>query len=153
MADNMPEEIVRDDRENVCFGCSPHNEDGLRLRFVRTRDGGVEASYTAPEKFCGAEGVIHGGIQAAMLDEVLGIAAHVGLADDDLDMVTVDFRLRYRRPAPVGRQVAVRGRFLRMVGRDVYVEGEIVDDGGETLTTAAARWRLVNREPRSGGDS
>jgi uncharacterized protein (TIGR00369 family) len=149
----MAEEIVRDDPENGCFGCSPHNQDGLRLRFVKAQDGAVEASYTAPRKFSGAEGVIHGGIQAAMLDEVLGIAAHVGLGDEELDMVTADFRLKYRRPAPVGTQVAVRGRFLRLVGRDVYVEGEIVDERGETLTTAAARWRLVNREPRSSGDS
>ncbi len=147
----MPEEIVNDEPGNHCFGCSPHNEDGLRLRFVKTQSNAVEASYTAPSKFCGSEGIIHGGIQAAMLDEVLGVAAHAGLDDRELDLVTAEFRLNYQRPAPVGRPVVVRGRLVRTDGRDVYLEGEIIDEGGRTLTTAEARWRRIKRRPEPSG--
>ena len=147
----MPEEIVNDDPGNHCFGCSPHNEDGLRLRFVKTRSDTVETSYTAPSKFCGPEGIIHGGIQAAMLDEVLGVAAHACIDDEELEVVTAEFRLEHRRPALVGRRVVVRGRLVRTDGRDVYLEGEIIDEGGETLTTAEARWRRIDRRPEPGG--
>jgi uncharacterized protein (TIGR00369 family) len=143
----MLEEIVNDDPGNHCFGCSPHNEDGLRLRFAKTSSDAVETSYTAPPKFCGPEGVIHGGIQAAMLDEVLGVTAHACLDDPQLEVVTADFRLSYRRPAPVGRRVVVRGRLVRNDGRDVYLEGEIVDEDGRTLTTAEARWRRIDGRP------
>jgi len=147
----MPEEIVNDDPGNHCFGCSPHNEDGLRLRFVKTQSDAVETSYTAPSKFCGPEGVIHGGIQAAMLDEVLGVAAHACMDDEELEVVTAEFSLNYRRPALVGRRVVVRGRLVRTDGRDIYLEGEIIDEGGETLTTAEARWRRIDRRPEPGG--
>jgi uncharacterized protein (TIGR00369 family) len=147
----MPEEIVNDDPGNHCFGCSPHNEDGLRLRFVKTQSDVVETSYTAPSKFYGSEGVIHGGIQAAMLDEVLGVAAHACTDDEELEIVTAEFRLNYRRPAPVGRPVVVRGRLVRTDDRDVYLEGEIIGEGGETLTTAEARWRRIERRPESNG--
>ena len=147
----MPEEIVNDDPGNHCFGCSPHNEDGLRLRFVKTHIDVVETSYTAPSKFCGPEGIIHGGIQAAMLDEVLGVAAHACVDNEELEIVTAEFHLNYRRPAPVGRPVVVRGRLVRTDGRDVYLEGEIIGEGGETLTTAEARWRRIERRPETSG--
>jgi len=147
----MPEEIVNDDPGNHRFGCSPHNEDGLRLRFVKTQNDVVETRYTAPSKFCGSEGVIHGGIQAAMLDEVLGVAAHACTDDEELEIVTAEFRLNYRRPAPVGRPVVVRGRLVRTDGRDVYLEGEIIGEDGQTLTTAEARWRRIERRPETSG--
>jgi uncharacterized protein (TIGR00369 family) len=147
----MPEEIVNDDPGNHCFGCSPHNEDGLRLRFVKTRSDVVETRYTAPSKFCGPEGIIHGGIQAALLDEVLGVAAHACLDDENPELVTAEFRLSYRRPALVERPVVVRGRLVRTDGRDVYLEGEIIDEEGQTLTTAEARWRRIDRRPDSSG--
>jgi uncharacterized protein (TIGR00369 family) len=147
----MPEEIVNDDPGNHCFGCSPHNEDGLRLRFVKTHSDVVETSYTAPSKFCGPEGIVHGGIQAALLDEVLGVAAHTCLDAEDPELVTAEFRLSYRRPAPVGRPLVARGRLLRSDDRDVYLEGEIVDEEGRILTTAEARWRRIERRRESGG--
>jgi len=145
----MDDLIVNDDPGNRCFGCSPHNPGGLRLRFARSGPGAVEARYTAPEGLCGAPGVIHGGIQAALLDEVMGMAAHVderGADDERLHIVTVDFRLRYRRPAPTGRPLLVRGRLVRREGRDYFMAGEIVGEDGRPLTSAEARWRRI--EPR-----
>jgi len=133
--------------ENRCFGCSPDNPRGLRLRFESGDDGEVWTEYAAPEELCGAPGVVHGGIQAALLDEVLGHAAHVGSQEDDFDLVTVDFRLRYRRPAPTGTPLRIRGRLLRAEDRDYYVEGEIVDATGEVLTRAEARWRRIPPRP------
>ena len=86
-----------------------------------------------------------------MLDEVLGVAAHACIDDEELEIVTAEFRLNYRRPAPVGRPLVVRGRLLRSDGRDVYLEGEIIGEGGQTLTTAEARWKRVERRPESSG--
>ena len=130
---------------DLCFGCGQRNAQGLRLRFREAGAGAVETSYVAPDHFAGAPGVIHGGIQAAILDEVLGHAAHAGSGEDDFDVVTVDFRLRYRRPAPTGVPLTIRGRLLRTEQRDFFVEGEIVDATGRVLTQAEARWRRVER--------
>ena len=38
----MSKLIVNDWPDNRCFGCSPHNESGLRLTFVETTPGSVE---------------------------------------------------------------------------------------------------------------
>ncbi len=137
--------LVSDGPEARCFGCGQRNEHGLRLRFRRTGPGAVEATYQAPEHFAGAPGVVHGGIQAALLDEALGFAANA--ADDrrDFDIVTVEFSLRYRRPAQIGQPLRIRGRLLRSEGRDSWMAGEIVDADDVVLTVADARWRRISR--------
>jgi uncharacterized protein (TIGR00369 family) len=131
--------LVNDSPENGCFGCSPSNPAGLQLQFHEQAPGLIETPYTAPEHVCGAPGVIHGGIQATLLDEALGMAIHSKYADERI-VVTVDFKLRYRRPAPTGTPLILRARHLRAEGRDHYLEGEILDADGKVLTRAEARW-------------
>lgn len=142
------DEIVYDDPGNRCFGCSPHNPRGLGLRFRRLPEGaGVEAEVRAHADLCGAPGVIHGGLQATMLDEVLGVAAHQALHTAEGEafapLVTADFRLRYRRPAPTEAPLLLYGRVVRTEGREVWLEGELVADDGTVLTRAEARWVRV----------
>ena len=128
-----------------CYGCGQGNAHGLRVSFVHRADGSAECRYTAADHFAGAPGVIHGGVQATLLDEAMGHAIHVADADPDLDIATVDFALRYRRPAPIAVPLTIRARLLRSEGRDFFVTGEIVSPEGVVLTTAESRWRRVRR--------
>ncbi len=139
-----PELIVHDGPEDRCFGCGHSNPSGLRLVFRPTPDG-VEVDYTAEESLAGAPGVVHGGIQAALLDEALGMAIHVAQPESDADYVTADFQLSYRRPVPTQQPLVVRARWVRSEGRDTFVAGEIVSRDGEVLTRAEARWRRIAR--------
>jgi uncharacterized protein (TIGR00369 family) len=137
--------LVRDDSENVCFGCSPHNPRGLQLRFTRTGDNTVMCRFTAASHLAGAPGVVHGGIQATVLDEVLGVAAHTRFgSEEEPSLVTADFELHYRRPVPLGEPLVVRGELVRAAGRDLHVVGQIETEAGEALTLAEARWRRID---------
>ena len=127
-----------------CYGCGQGNPTGLRMSFEH-RDGSAECRYTAPDHLAGAPGVIHGGVQATLLDEAMGHAIHFADPDPELDIATVEFSLRYRQPAPTAVPLTIRGKLLRAEGRDFFVAGEIVSPGGEVLTTAEARWRRVRR--------
>jgi uncharacterized protein (TIGR00369 family) len=128
-----------------CYGCGRNNANGLRMTFVHLSDGSAECRYVAAKHFAGAPGVIHGGVQATLLDEVMGHAIHFADVDPDLDIVTVDFSLRYLRPAPTEEPIVLRARLLRTEGRDFFVSGEIVLPAGELLTRAEARWRRIQR--------
>lgn len=141
--------LGNDDPNNQCFGCSPHNDRGLRLTFMRTESRTVESRYTVPEHFCGAPQVVHGGIQAAMLDEVLGYACQTAFEDpstdadlskQDLQIVTASFALKYRIPVPTGAPLVLRGVVDRVEGRNVFVNGVILDADARELTRAEARW-------------
>lgn len=131
-----------DGPEDHCFGCGQRNELGLRLRF-RTSGGEVETEYVAPRHYAGAPGVVHGGIQAALLDEVQGIAVHCAVGDQ-ARIVTADFRLRYRRPVPSETRLTIRGRIVRDEDPNYFTEGEITAASGDVLTQAEARWRRLD---------
>ena len=139
------EKIEIDIPNNPCFGCGPNNPNGLRLEFTRTAERSVETRFKAQPHHCGAPEVIHGGIQATLLDEVFGIVIRSQFASGEVPaIVTAEFTLRYRKPAPVGATVIVEGDFLREDGRNRFVEGRMRDEQGEVLTTAQARWVVLD---------
>lgn len=138
----MAEWIVMDGPDDRCFGCGQANEIGMRMRFRKTGDASVEVEYNVPDGFNGAPGVVHGGIQAVLLDEAMGVAAHLAVGDDSPN-VTADFNLRYRRPVGTNTPLKIRGRLVRRDDPHLFLEGEIVDASGEVLTRAEARWRQL----------
>ena len=144
-------EPVSIDRAAVgrCFGCGHANEQGLRMTFTRYGDGTIESRHLTDPHHCGVDTVVHGGIQATMLDETMGVAAQLGLADHagNAPCVTAEMQLVYRRPVPIADEVVVRARLRKVDGRDLYVEGAIVDPDGEPLTTATSRWRQLRDVP------
>jgi len=143
------ETFVRDDPENGCFGCSPHNPRGLQLRFTRTGEDTITCRFTAASDLAGAPGVLHGGIQATVLDEALGMAARTRFGgEEEPSLVTADFQLHYRRPVPLGEPLVIRGELVRADDRDFHVEGRIESEAGEALTLAEARWRRIDGPSR-----
>lgn len=55
-------------KEYLCFGCSPNNESGLNLEFWEEGEE-VIAKWMPCKSFEGFVNVLHGGIQATLLDE------------------------------------------------------------------------------------
>jgi acyl-coenzyme A thioesterase PaaI-like protein len=144
MGPRIGETWRNDGPEATCFGCGHANERGLRLVFTRTGERTVESPFEAAGHWCGAPDVVHGGVQAALLDEVMGAAGHLAFDDEpEVDLVTAEMSLRYRRPCPAGAPLRLRGEWVRSEGRDVFVTGEILDVEGAVLTRAEARWRRL----------
>jgi acyl-coenzyme A thioesterase PaaI-like protein len=139
-------EIARGPAYNTCFGCGADNEQGLRMTFRELEPGLVETRYTVPDHFRGPDGVIHGGIQATLLDEILGMAVTSALGDGFDNVVTAAFSLRYKRPAPTVAEVLLRARYDRAEGRNHFVTGELLDADGNVCTIAEARWVAVSAD-------
>ena len=150
----MSRELVNDEPWNQCFGCSPRNDRGLRMRFTQNDDGSVETRLPVPEHLVGPPGTVHGGIQAVLLDEVMGMTARLSLdADADADedgvlTVTAELRLKYRKPVPVGPTLVVRGSLVRSEGRNLFIAGQILGPEQEVMTEAEGRFRVLERRPR-----
>ena len=130
--------------DDTCFGCGEANSDGLQMVFRRTGTHVVESEFAVPLHLCGSPTVVHGGIQATILDEVIGKASHTAFAmDDPRRVVTVEFSLRYRRPVPIATPIIARGEMLRVDGADVFLRGELRGADGTVFTTAEARWKAI----------
>jgi uncharacterized protein (TIGR00369 family) len=138
----MTEWIVHDGPDDNCFGCGQANASGLRLKFRRV-EGGVEAEYIVPDAYNGAPGIVHGGIQATLLDEIMGMTTHVALGHDDGRIATTHMSVRYRRPAATNVPLLIRGRVVKREDPYLFLEAEIVDAEGRVLTEAEARFKRL----------
>lgn len=104
----------------MCFICGLENPIGLHLHIYELQPGVVESAYTAPDHFQGYPGVLHGGIVAAIVDEIAGRAL---MGSDPLDprfMYTAKMEVKYRKNVPVGKPLQVIGR----AGRSKTKSGE-----------------------------
>jgi uncharacterized protein (TIGR00369 family) len=126
----------------MCFVCGRQNPIGLKLDFYEDHEAGqVRVDLTIPERYQGYPGVVHGGIVAAILDEVAGRAIMLHTSDDNL-MATLRLTIRYRRPTPTKSPLVAVGWVERMSGRGARVSGEIrLPDG---TVTAECEATLVN---------
>lgn len=90
--------------DHYCFACGAENPIGLHLQF--RREGDVYATtFTAPPVLQGYHGIVHGGIVATLLDEIM--ARYVWELQGP--SATAKLEIKYRRPAPVGEPLEVRG--------------------------------------------
>jgi acyl-coenzyme A thioesterase PaaI-like protein len=112
-----------------CFGCSQTNTNGLGLRF-RRRGEAIVADHVIAEHFHGAPGIAHGGIVAALLDEISCAAAHFSRG---VMVVTGELAVRYERPCPVAAPLALQARIhdashprYLIIEADVRRDGEVV---------------------------
>lgn len=135
-----PQPFTWRDDDNTCFGCGPTNPQGLRLEFWRVGPRAVECHYTPADELNGAPGVLHGGLQAVILDETMGYACHT--VAESFDIATLELNLRYRRPVRTGVPLTARAEVVGREGDDLRLEGEI-RNADEVLTRATARWKIL----------
>lgn len=100
----------------MCFICGLENPVGLKLKIYEVEAGTIETTYTAPEHFQGYPGVLHGGIVAAILDEISG-RAHLGDLAAPRFMFTAKLEVKYRRNVPTGVPLRIVGKAGRTKGR------------------------------------
>lgn len=119
-----------------CFVCGVENPFGLHLNFYEREPGGVRAEIVVPQHFQGYPGVVHGGIVAAMLDEVSGRTLLRG--EPPRWMVTAKLDIRYRRPVPCGEKIWLEGYSKVDNGRVATVTGRITNAEGVVLAESEA---------------
>lgn len=81
----------------------------------------------------GPPGRVHGGLVAALLDEVVGVAAFAAGAPG----MTASLTVRYRKPTPHNTPLEVRARLDRWDGRKRWVSGEVIANGEVTAEAEA----------------
>jgi len=119
-----------------CFVCGVANPFGLHLDFYETAPGEVTASFTAPAEYQSYPGIVHGGIVAAMLDEISGRAL-MGV-DSPRFMYTARLDIRYRKNVPIGVPLRLVGHAGKSKGRAAMAIGEIYAPDGTLLAQAEA---------------
>lgn len=105
------------------------------MQFYDNGDNEVRSDYTVASRYQSYPGIVHGGILASMLDEVVGRVAMIG--DHHHFMVAVKLQVLYRHPVPVETPLKIRGRVERMRGRLGKAVGEIILPDGTIACEAS----------------
>jgi len=122
-----------------CFACAPHNPIGLRLTFER-RDNELHARWQPSSLYQGYSGIVHGGIQATLLDEVGSWAIYVfcGVA-----AVTHTIAVEYRSPLPLTAPfITAVASVARKDARIVEIAAALVAEE-KAHTEATIRYRVL----------
>jgi acyl-coenzyme A thioesterase PaaI-like protein len=123
-----------------CFGCSPANPLGLALRFVDEGDE-ISTRWAPRPEFAGFDGVLHGGIQATLHDEIASwyVFAKLGTAG-----FTSDLSIRYLSPVYLSKgDISLRASLAANDGKRATMRCTLYDGSGKSCSESDVSYAIV----------
>ena len=126
------------------IACGPENPASLGCVFYNLEDGEVGTFFEGKRVHEGQLNIVHGGLSAAVLDELMGRSAMaygrteaVDNADDETitRYVTAEMTVKYKKPVLIGTKIFGFGRVHKKEGRRIYTSAELINEDGELLQT------------------
>ncbi len=129
--------------DKYCFGCGPDNPKGLRMKFY-TDEETLFSWITVPEHLCGWNRLVHGGIIATILDEIMGWTAIQLLRKVVLTKsITIDFV----KPTFINTELRAEGRIIKSNGnREIIIGASIYDEKGCECAKSSGTFTLFSPE-------
>jgi len=88
----------------------------------------VVAVFHLGSEVCGHKGIIHGGLSAALCDEVMGTVSYIyNLGQPSF---TANINLNYKKPLFANSWILIRSKVYNSEGRKVFIEAQM-EDGNE----------------------
>ena len=129
--------------EYNCFACSPDNPLGLKMEFFEDGDQIVSA-WDPDEHYQGFHDVLHGGIQATMMDEIASWLVFVKL---DTGGVTYRMNLTYRKPVRISKgRITLQASLLKHDRRLASIQVRLMDGEGIVCSEGVVEYYLFSRE-------
>lgn len=134
----LPWRVLPDYR---CFGCSPVNGKGLRLRFQPDGDG-IACALRFDRDYESHPGVVHGGVLSTVCDEIMGnlLVLRVGIP-----VFTTTLRVRFITSATIGvdyRCVATTTADSATPG-PYQARAEVFDEDGGLVVSAVGQYHPI----------
>lgn len=124
-----------------CFACGTANPVGLNLSFYRLGEY-VCSDITLEKNYEGWENMAHGGIVSTLLDEVMSWTV---IYFRRIFFVTRRMKIKYIRPVPLYRLLAVKGKMIEGEKRRLCkASGLIQDEDKNTLVRAEATFATLS---------
>ncbi len=120
-----------------CFVCGEANPAGLQLKF-ETDGQQVRTHFVLQAEHIGFKKVIHGGIVATVLDEIMAWACAVGA---NRFGYCAELNVRFASPARPGQTVFATGELVANRRNKVFeTRSELRDANGVLLATATGKY-------------
>jgi uncharacterized protein (TIGR00369 family) len=138
--------LIEPNLTNVCFGCGGGNARGMKLTFEQDDAARkIIGRFRLGAEYQGAFGIIHGGVIAVVLDEVMGKVCRFR----GVRAVTAEMNIEYLKPVWVDADLIVEGYEKEMAGRNLHLIGEIKDASGRLLARSRGRFVILGQAQRA----
>lgn len=123
-----------------CFVCGEANAQGLRLRF-ETDGSVVRTRFTPCASHAGFQGVVHGGILATLLDEIMVWACTVSAKKFGF---CAEMTVRFQRPAVPGEELIAEAELVEnRRGRVFEAKAVLRNAAGEVVASATGKYMPI----------
>ena len=138
------ENIFTDFPDYGCFACDPSNKRGLRMKFFADEDTGeVFTKMNLKKHFAGFPGILHGGIQCALMDEVAFWTMFDKLKKIGL---TAKIEIDYQLKVETLKDIEIRGKIKTIKGRRVVVNVNIIDEDKKITVSSKVTYLIPNKK-------
>jgi uncharacterized protein (TIGR00369 family) len=105
-----------------CYVCGKENPAGLQVAFEIDKNARtITGRFTPKQVHEGWEGIVHGGVIAALLDEAMvKLAAHLGIP-----AVSAEITVKFKNPAAAADTLAISGRITKEARRLIEAEATV----------------------------
>ena len=132
-----------DNELNMCFGCSQKNPAGLKLQFEESEEF-LHASWQPSEFYQGYPNMLHGGIIAALLDEIGGwcVSVKTGTAG-----VTSEMKTRFLAPVFINKgTVTLKAAVVDQTEKRVRIDCFLYDGQSKLCAKAETEYFIYPPE-------
>lgn len=112
-------------------GAPPFTE-WLDGRIVSCDAGELEVMFKVRPEMANPTGLLHGGIQAAIIDDLIGMTSAT-LGEEGF-MLSIDLHVNFLGKVSVGQSIKARARILRSGKRIAHAVCEILDEQGNLVS-------------------
>ena len=114
-------------------------------RIVSCGVGEMEVRFMTRPEMANPAGLLHGGMQAAMMDDVIGMTS--ATVEEQGFMLSIDLHVNYLGKIEVGRPVLARARIVRSGKRIAHAVCELMDEQGKAVSRCDANLIRAPVEP------
>ena len=128
--------------DRKCFVCGAENPIGLNVDFsIDEQNNKAAVTVSIPELYQGWQGLVHGGIISALLDE----AAIYACRPISMHGVTAGLNVRFRKPVSIDTELSVEAEVVR-VKRKVAEVSSLMLCNGEIMAEAEVKVILIQNK-------
>lgn len=110
-------------------------------RIVSCNEGEMEVRFVTRPEMANPAGLLHGGMQAAIMDDVIGMTS--ATVEEGGFMLSIDLHVNYLGKIKAGQPVLARARIVRSGKRIAHAVCELMEEQGNVISRCDAN--LIRR--------
>lgn len=111
----------------------------IGFEIIHFEEGNVLLKLPANDQLLNVNGTLHGGVHAAMLDQILGMVIRV---TTKTRCATINLNVNYLAPS-AGTDIFATAKIIQKGYRIVTAEGELADEHGNMLAKGIGTFKLI----------